>query len=70
MSRDRVAGSKLKLAFAGILLAIVLVLVVQNQEPVTTQMLFWTFVAPSFALLAIVFLVGIVVGYLLGRGPG
>jgi uncharacterized integral membrane protein len=70
MSRDRVAGSKLKLAFAGILLAIVLVLVVQNQEPVTTQMLFWTFFAPSFALLAIVFLVGIVVGYLLGRGPG
>lgn len=59
--------TKLKLAFAGILLVLVLVLVIQNQEPVSTEVLLWTFEAPRFALLATVFLGGILVGYLFGR---
>lgn len=67
MSADSTAGSKLKIAFAAILLAVVLVLVYQNQEPITTEALLWTFEAPRFVVLAMVFLAGIVVGYVLGR---
>ena len=59
--------TKLKVALAGILLVLVLVLVIQNQEPVSTEVLLWTFEAPRFALLAAVFLGGILVGYLFGR---
>lgn len=67
MRGDRPTVSKFKIALAGILLVLVLVLVVQNQDTVTTEVLFWTFEAPQFALLALVFLGGIAVGYILGR---
>lgn len=67
MRSDRSAGNSFKLLFAGLLLVLVLILVVQNQEQVVTEVLFWTFRAPRFALLAIVFLGGILVGYILGR---
>lgn len=58
---------KLKIALAGLLLVFVLILVVQNQEPATTEVLFWSVEAPRFAVLASVFLGGIVTGYVLGR---
>lgn len=67
MTADRPLRSKFKFAFAGILLVVVLVLVIQNQEPVTTEVLLWTVDAPHFALLAFVFLAGILTGYVLGR---
>lgn len=66
MPAERSTGSNLKIAFAGILLVVVLILVVQNQEPVVTEVLLWNFEAPLFALLAFVFLAGILAGYLLG----
>lgn len=58
---------KLKIALAGLLLVFVLILVVQNQEPAATEILFWSVEAPRFAVLASVFLGGIVTGYVLGR---
>ena len=67
MTERRPSKMKLKIAFAGLLLVLVLVLVVQNQDPVSTEVLLWSFEAPRFALLASVFLVGIIVGYLFGR---
>lgn len=67
MTDRRPSRRKLKIAFAGILLVLVLILVIQNQDPVSTEVLLWSFDAPRFALLASVFLVGIVVGYLFGR---
>lgn len=68
MTEKRSLTSKLKLALAGILLVVVLILVVQNQEPVNTELLFWSVEAPRFALLALVFLAGVLTGYILGRG--
>lgn len=67
MIEKRPVTSKLKIALAGILLVIVLILVIQNQEPVRAEVLFWSAEAPGFALLAFVFLAGVVVGYVLGR---
>lgn len=67
MTEKRPVASKLKIALAGILLVMVLILVVQNQEPVSTEVLFWSVEAPGFALLAFVFLAGVLVGYVLGR---
>lgn len=67
MTRKPSPRTRLKIAFAGILLVVTLILVVQNQETVSTEVLLWTFEAPRFALLAVVFLVGIIVGYLFGR---
>lgn len=68
MTDKRSSGNtKLKIAFAGILLVLVLVLIIQNQEPVSTEVLLWTLEAPRFALFASVFLMGIIVGYLFGR---
>lgn len=67
VSERRPSTRKFKIAFAGILLVLVLILVIQNQEPVSTEVLLWSFDVPRFALLASVFLVGIVVGYLFGR---
>lgn len=67
MTEKRPVTSKLKLALAGLLLVFVLILVVQNQEPVSTEILLWSVEAPRFALLAFVFLAGTLTGYLLGR---
>jgi uncharacterized integral membrane protein len=67
MSDKRPVTSKLRFALAGLLLVIILILVVQNQEPVSTDILLWSVEAPRFALLAFVFLAGIVTGYVLGR---
>lgn len=67
MSQKRSAGTTIKYVVAGVLLVVVLILVVQNQEPVSTEVLLWSIEAPRFALLALVFLAGVVAGYVLGR---
>lgn len=64
---QRPFGSKLKFALAGILMVLVLVLVIQNQETVSTEVLLWSVEAPRFAVLAFAFLAGIGAGYILGR---
>lgn len=68
MTEQRSAKNTLKFVLAGILLVIVLILVVQNQEPMSTEVLVWSVEAPAFVLLAFLFLAGVVTGYVLGRG--
>jgi uncharacterized integral membrane protein len=46
---------------------LVLILVVQNQGPVSTEVLFWSVEAPRFAVLALVFLAEVFAACLLGR---
>lgn len=46
---------------------VALVLVVQNQEPVHTQVLFWSLEMPRFALLGGVYLLGAVTGWVARR---
>ena len=56
---------RLWLAGAGVLLMVILIL--QNQEPVVTHLLFWRFEAPLFLLLSLVGGLGLLAGYFLGR---
>lgn len=63
----RTAGETLKLAAAGLVAAAVIALVLQNQEPIRTEFLFWSAQTPRFALLGIVYLVGVASGWLLLR---
>jgi uncharacterized integral membrane protein len=59
---------KLKLGAALILVLLVLVVVLQNTEPMATRFLFITFTMPRAALLAITFLFGAAAGILLSFG--
>jgi uncharacterized integral membrane protein len=61
---------KVRMALAVVILFIVLVLILQNQDPVTTRILFWAVEMPRFILLGGVFLMGAAVGYLGGRAVG
>lgn len=45
------------------LAAVVLLLVFQNQEPVRTRFLLWQVEMPRFFLLAVVYLLGVVTGW-------
>ena len=67
MTEKRSATSTLRFILAGILLVIVMILVIQNQEPMSTEVLVWSVEAPAFVLLAFLFLAGVVTGYVLGR---
>lgn len=62
----------LKPTLVGVLVVLVLVLVVQNQEPVRTRFLLWAVEMPRFALLTFVYLLGGATGWILrwqaGRG--
>jgi len=60
--------NKLKLYAALILAILVIVLIIQNIEPVETKLLFVTIVMPRAALLAIVMLIGMATGILLSMG--
>ncbi len=57
----------LKMVVAAILVVVVFVLIVQNQDVVSTRALFWTLEMPHFVLLGVTFLFGTVAGYLVGR---
>jgi uncharacterized integral membrane protein len=67
MTEKRSVTRTLKFVLAGILLVIVIILVVQNQEPMSTEVLVWSVEAPAFVLLAFLFLAGVVTGYVAGR---
>jgi uncharacterized integral membrane protein len=62
-----VDARNLKLVVAAILVIVVFVLIVQNQEVVSTRALFWTLEMPHFVLLGVTFLFGTVAGFLVGR---
>jgi putative membrane protein len=49
------------------LVLLFIVLIAQNTENVSLTFLFWTTTMSRIALLAMMFLVGIVVGFLIGR---
>lgn len=55
---------RLKPVLAGLLVALALVLVVQNQEAVQSQLFFWQVEMPRFALLGIVYLLGVTTGWI------
>ena len=52
-----------KPVLAGLVVALVLVLVFQNQEPVRTRLLMWEVEMPRFFLLAVVYCLGVVTGW-------
>ena len=57
-----------KLIAALVLIAVVIVVVFQNTQPVETKFLFATLTMPRAALLAITMLIGIAVGILVALG--
>ncbi|MFI9654521.1 LapA family protein [Guyparkeria sp. GHLCS8-2] len=59
---------KAKLIAALVLVAVVLIIVLQNTQPVETRMLFMTLTMPRAALLAITMLIGVGVGMLIALG--
>ena len=56
---------KIKLYSAVILILLVLIVILQNTEPVATRLLFVTLTMPRAALLALTFLVGAATGVFL-----
>ena len=59
---------KAKLIAALTLVAVVIVVVLQNTQPVETKFLFMTMIMPRAALLGITLLIGIAAGILLALG--
>ncbi|MDZ7642334.1 MAG: lipopolysaccharide assembly protein LapA domain-containing protein [Desulfurivibrio sp.] len=59
---------KIKLAAALGLAVLAIVVIAQNVEPVTVQLLFVAVTMPRAALLAIALLVGVVIGILIALG--
>ena len=57
--------AKVKLIGALVLIAVVLVIVFQNTEPVATRLLFVTVTMPRAALLATTMLIGVAIGMLI-----
>ena len=60
--------AKAKLIVAFVLVALALVVVFQNTQPVETKFLFASVTIPSAALLAITLLIGIAIGILIALG--
>jgi len=60
--------AKVKLISAFVLIAIVIIVVLQNTQPVETKFLFMTMVMPRAALLTITLLVGFAAGILVAIG--
>lgn len=59
----RSVGQTVKLICVGLAVAAVLALAVQNQAPTETRFLVWSAEMPRFALLGIVYLLGVVSGW-------
>lgn len=59
---------KAKLIAALVLVAVVLIIVLQNTQPVETRVLFMTLTMPRAALLAVTMLIGVGVGMLIALG--
>ncbi len=58
---------KVRLAVASIAVILVIILVLQNQEMVSTRLFMWSLDMPRFVLLGSVFLVGGLAGYLVAQ---
>lgn len=65
--RGRGTGRTARLWIGGLVLALMLVVILQNQEPVDIHLLFWESQNPLFLLLSMVGGLGLLAGYLLGR---
>lgn len=64
------AGRRVRFWLGAVGLGLMIVLILQNQDPVDTHVLFWQFTAPLFLLLSMVGGLGLLAGYLLGRFGG
>jgi len=60
--------ARVKLLVALVLVAVVLIIVFQNRQPVETKLLFVTLTMPRAALLATTMLIGVGVGMLVALG--
>ncbi len=58
---------KLKLSVISIAVLLVIVVLIQNSATVSTRFLFWAIEAPQFVWVAILFALGAVAGYFVGR---
>lgn len=56
-----------KLAVTSIAVVLLLLVMVQNAGEMTTRFLFWSIRAPQFVMVAVIFLMGAVAGYVVGR---
>lgn len=60
-----------KLIAAGVLIVLLLIVIAQNVQPVTTEFLFWTLTLPQALLLfftgTVGFVLGVLVAFLLAR---
>jgi uncharacterized integral membrane protein len=65
---ERTLRSKLRITVVAVAALLAFVLIVQNQEEVSTRVLLWTIDMPRFVLLGVVFFMGGAAGYLVGRG--
>lgn len=54
---------RLKPYLVGAIVLLALVILIQNQEPVQTRVLFWAAEMPRFALLGMVYLLGVATGW-------
>ncbi|MCB1053467.1 MAG: LapA family protein [Acidobacteria bacterium] len=59
--------NKVSFYSGAVLLVLVLVLIVQNLDPVRVKFLFWTFTMSGALLLILVFLGGALLGWILNR---
>lgn len=60
-------GRRVRFWLGAVGLGLMVVLILQNQDPVDTHLLFWQFTAPLFLLLSMVGGLGVLAGFLLGR---
>lgn len=54
---------KLKPYLVGAIVLVAVILLFQNQEPVETRVLLWSAEMPRFALLGVVYLLGVATGW-------
>lgn len=66
VTRQSVVSKKVKIWLAVVLSAIVIVLVIQNRHPVNVKILVWEFPVAGIILLPFVFIVGAIVGAIVG----
>ena len=56
-----------KLVLTIVLLILVVVIIIQNTDPVNLKLLFWGFEASLIILLVLIFLIGLIIGYILSK---
>lgn len=58
---------KTKLVIISVLLILTVVIVLQNTSPVNFKLLFWDFQASLIILLLLVFLIGMIIGFIIPK---